>query len=183
MVYEAIFALAGTIVGFLLGWIKECIQNRPKLQIELKNGSLCYLKEDCDSDGNIFKEKSPPEVATKLALKILLDIFNIAKVGTGITDISVCISANNEKSYFQPKIVLPLNSKELDNISFNLEHNQVCTVELTLDLENNQENSYIFSNINIEPGHSNSLKIEVLVNSIKNRRLSLNIEPISLYNA
>lgn len=180
---EAIIALVGTVVGFLLGWVKEVIESRPRLRIELKNGSLCYFNKESDSNMNIIKEKASPEVADELELNLVFDIFNIGKSGTGVTDISIKVMANNEKLYFQPKIILPLENRELDNISFNLESNKVCTIKAVLVLKNTHENSYIFNNINLLPGYSNSLNIEVVVNTIRNKKLLLSVEPISIYTA
>lgn len=51
-VKEAIFAIIGTIVGFLLGWFKESVENKPKIEIGFRNGTFRYVKEKVDGYEN-----------------------------------------------------------------------------------------------------------------------------------
>lgn len=180
---KALIALSGTIVGFLLGWIKEIIQSRPKLKISLKEGNLEYYKQEKNSFGQVIEEKTISEEANKFVLNLKFDIFNVGKIGDGITDISICISDNNEKLYFQPLLELPYENKKLENVSFNVEPNKVHTVQVDLVLENTEENSYIFGNVNLEPDCRDSLKIIVIAESIKKKKIVYNVVPISILTA
>ncbi len=180
---EALIALSGTVIGFLLGWLKEIIQARSKLEIALKDGSLAYYKQQQNSFGEVVKEKAVPEIATNFMLNLKFDVFNIGKLGTGVTDIFICIEDNSKKLYFQPQLKLPFENKKLENISFNIEPSKVYTLDASLFLENTQENSYIFGNVNLEPDCNNSLKINIIVKSIKNKNVVCNVEPISIYIA
>lgn len=156
--FNVISALAGTVVGFVLGWCKEIIENKPKVHLTFKNSSTLYcIEEKCDDYGNISEKNVPIFLANKISLIIILDIFNVGKVGTGITDTSIRISKGNDRLYFKPKITLLLNNKILDNISFNLEKNQVHTVKLALEIEKSSNHFFIFEDIDLEPKHNNSL--------------------------
>lgn len=55
---KALIALSGTVVGFLLGWIKEFIQSRPKMKILLKEGRLFYYNQQQNSFGKVIEEKN-----------------------------------------------------------------------------------------------------------------------------
>ncbi|SDL43787.1 hypothetical protein SAMN05216497_1357 [Clostridium cochlearium] len=180
---KTLIALSGTIVGFLLGWIKEIIQSRPKLKISLKEGNLEYYKQEKNSFGQVIEEKTISEEANKFVLNLKFDIFNVGKIGDGITDILICISDNNEKLYFQPFLVLPYENKKLENVSFNVESNKVYTVQSDLVLENTEENYYVFGNVNLKPYCKDSLKVTIIAKSIKNKEVVCPVEPISIFTA
>lgn len=41
---DALIGILGTIVFFILGWIKEIVQGRPSLKVALKGGKLMYYR-------------------------------------------------------------------------------------------------------------------------------------------
>ena len=179
----ALIALSGTVVGFLLGWFKEIIQARAKLKIALKEGGLAYYKHQQNSLGEIEEEKTIPKESYKFVLNLKFDVFNVGKIGSGITDISICISDNKEKLYFQPQLELPYENKKLENVSFNVEPNKVHTVQAVVVLENTEENSYIFGDVNLEPDCKDSLKITIIAKCIKNKEIVCPVEPVSIITA
>lgn len=180
---KALIALMRTVVGFLLSWIKEFIQSRPRLKIELKTGKLNYIRQEENDMGDSIEKKVGPENANSFHLNLKFDIFNIGKIGTGITDISIKLSANYQKLYYHPHVSLPIDNKKLDNVSFNLESNRVYTVETFLLIDNKAPSCFVFHEVSLEPGKRNSLKIEVIVSALNKKKLSLVVEPISILTA
>jgi len=175
-----ISTLLGTIVGFFLSWLKEYIQGKPKLKTSLKKGKFYYYKELVDEWGNICKNMTSNEEANRMYLLLRFDVFNIGKSGTGITDISIRLKTNKGQIYHYPKLSFPLEHTELIDTSFNLEANTVQTIEAELDIVKDQENSYLFENINIVPDSKNKLMITVIVKGIGKQQAELHVEPISI---
>jgi len=182
-VKEAIIAIMGTIVGFLLGLVKEFIENRPRIKTEFRNGTLHYFKEEVSDYGDISINKVLPKAATNIELVLIFDIFNIGKAGTAITDITICIMVNNEKSYFYPKVFLAFEDKLLEDTSFTIESNRGYTIKTILDIKKNDENYYMFNDIDLLPNRSNSLDIEVIIKSIGDKNVNIKVDPISIYTA
>jgi len=180
---KVLSALLGTIVGFFLSWFKEYIQSRPKVKINLKSGKLNYLKKEANSYGDIIETIVVPEKANRFYLSLQFDIFNIGKVGTGITDISIKLSANKNSLYYQPNIILPIENKNMDNISFNLESNKVLTIETLLHVTNEGQSSFVFKETSLLPEEEERLKIEVIIEDLNKEKLSLLVEPMSILTA
>lgn len=124
-----------------------------------------------------------PDEATKMELVLIFDIFNIGKTGTSVTDIMVCIIANNEESFFYPKVNLTFENKLLEDTLFTIESNKGYTIKTILEIKNNDENGHLFNNIIISPDENNSLDIEVIVKSIGEKNVILKVDPASIYIA
>ena len=58
----------------------------------------------------------------------------LAHVGTGITDISIELKSRGEQRYYRPIFRFPIENKELNETSFNLEANGVKTIETEPEL-------------------------------------------------
>lgn len=180
---KVISALLGTIIGFLLSWIKEFFQNRPKIKVELKNGSLNYINIEANDYGDIVTSIVEPREANTISLKLKFDIFNVGKVSTGITDISIKLSVRKDKLHYQPKVTLPYDNKQLNEISFNLESNKVSTIFAELDIPKEEPNIFIFNDVALAPYDKDRLRIEVVVTALHKKRLSLVVEPVSILTA
>ncbi len=177
---KVLSVLLGTILGFFLSWIKEFMQSKPRVKLSLKEGKLKYIKRDSDGDGFFNQKIVGPENANAFYIYLKFDIFNIGKVGTGITDITIKLSANNKKVYYKPDIAIPFDNKKLENTSFNLDSNKVCTVETSLQIDNEDNDSFLFENICIDLQSRNRLKIEVIVTILNKKRIKLYVEPIAI---
>lgn len=175
--------LLGTIIGFILGWLKEYIQSKPKLKTELRTGCFYYYKEVVDEYGNICKNKTSAEKANGLFLYLRFDIINIGKAGTGITNISIKLQTKKAYRYYHPKFTFPIENKEFEDISFNLEANRVQTIEAELIIDKDQENSFLFEDITIDPDNNNKLRITVIVECTGKKQAMLQVEPISIFVA
>ncbi|MGO1468602.1 MAG: hypothetical protein ACTHW2_01135 [Tissierella sp.] len=180
---KVVIALLGTVVGFLLSWFKEFIQDKAKVKMNLKTGILNYLKLEENDIGEIIKVKTEPTKAEQFYLNLKFDILNIGKISTGLIDISIELSANNQKLYYSPILLLPIDDKKLENISFNLDSNKVYTVETTLILKNQDSNSFLFDDISLLPNQKKSLKIKVIATTLHKQKSSLRIEPLSILHA
>ncbi len=172
--------LLGTIIGFLLGWLKEYIQSKPKLKTELRTGRFYYYEEVVDEVGNICSRITSAEKANRLFLHLRFDIFNVGKAGTGITNVSIKLQTKKNHRYYHPKFTFPIENKEFEDISFNLEANRVQTIETKLFINKDQENSFLFEDITIDPDNNNKLRITVIVEGIGKKQVMLQVEPISI---
>ena len=112
------------------------------------------------------------------------DISNVGNVGTGITDISIELKSRGEQRYYRPIFRFPIENKELNETSFNLEANGVKTIETELRIVKDEDNNYMFENINLDPDNKkNKLRIVVIVENIRGKQVRLHIEPISILTA
>lgn len=86
--FTPVLPIIGVIIGFLLAWLKESIQNKPKLKIRqnLDIGEWYnYFKKDKDYGRDVpcdlFSE------ADYLESTLGIDVFNIGKANTAVRSI------------------------------------------------------------------------------------------------
>jgi hypothetical protein len=182
-IMEKVYGILSILSG-LLKEFKELFWGRPKLKIKLKDGRFFYYKKVFDKYGNIHSHVTSADEANKLFLYLKFDISNVGNVGTGITDISIELKSRGEQRYYRPIFRFPIENKELNETSFNLEANGVKTIETELRIVKDEDNNYMFENINLDPDNKkNKLRIVVIVENIRGKQVRLHIEPISILTA
>lgn len=173
-------AFGGTILGFLLSWLKESAQNKPKLKTIFKNGALRYMMIE-DLNKQTLVDRVEPEEASMLTLNFNFDVYNIGNQNTFITDILIFVRCNGHGMYFSPKIHLPYENKTFENTSFNVESNKMYAVEANVNIENDSINNYLFNNINYDHDSPNSLKLTIIIKQNKGKDIKINVNPMAIF--
>lgn len=150
-------SILGVLLGFLLAWVKESIQNRPKLKFNLKKFSL-NQSEGVDENG--YEILPSPIGATQMDIEILFSVFNIGKASTGIVDIFIVFEVKNKPLFtVNPNVGIVYQDKTISHASFNVTAGHVETVKLSSKIKYNEESEIIFQKLD-------PIKITVISNDI-----------------
>lgn len=136
-----IFPIIGVIIGFLLAWLKEFLQNKPKLKIRqhlnIKDWYNYFKKDQTYGKGipcDLYSE------ADYLECSIAIDVYNIGKANTAIRGIKFFYEDNGT---FNPVNII-MNGKVSEVSSFNLPPGSVTTLKLKLHIDKETNTEFLF---------------------------------------
>lgn len=173
-------SIIGVIVGFLLSSLKEWIQNKPKIKMDMKTGKFNYYHKTYDELGQTIIKPTDPHLGEFYKVYIQLDVFNTGKGNTAIKEILV-ENILNKKPVIYSVVNIKVNSANLSqNISsFNLPASSILTLELEWEVEKEDYTESLFNDeiISLDPGR---LQFKVIARSIKNKKHKIFVEPLSI---
>ncbi len=168
--------IIGTVIGFCLAWLKEIIQNRAKIILVMKGGKIKCFKSGENSIGETEDKRVNFDDAEKIDICLVIDIFNIGKIGTGIIDISLKIEIENNIRYYHPEMILLIDDKKISDTSFNVEANKVNTIKLGKILDLSE-----FNNLTLKEDSFEKFKIEIIAKTIHNKEIKIKADPIAFW--
>ena len=173
--------LSGTIIGFLLSLLKDYFQNKSKVIVVLKSGEFNYYKEYQDLYGDTHQDEIEINHANLIKSNFMIDISNIGKISTGISEIMICIQANKRKMYFSPQISYPFENKNLTNVAFNLDANNIITLNASVEVRREEDTEFLFNDITIDLASKNRLLFIVILRTIKKQEIKMIVEPLGIF--
>lgn len=177
-------SLIGVVVGFCLGWLKEYIQNKPKLKADviLPSGRFSYYKKAVDNEGIAQQIPCKQEEANFLSLKLRVDIFNIGKASTAVHTIDIGLKVDEFECIYTPQAKLKESDTPTKDISFNVAPGNIQTVHLDLLVEKDDNTNYLFTeNIHYDLDREDRLLIIIYIKDIYNKELKIIVEPLAIY--
>lgn len=174
-------SIIGVIVGFLLSTLKEWIQNKPKIKIDLKTGEFNYYRKYENELGETVTRKTTPTYSDFYKVNLQLDIYNYGKGNTAIKSINV-ENIINRKCLVYSTSTVNLKVNNLSVSSFNLPASNIVTVELEWRVDKEEYTALLFDEETLLP-ESEGLKFKIVAQSIKNKKYNLKVEPISILTA
>jgi hypothetical protein len=176
-------SLIGVIVGFLLGLLKDFIQNKPKITLDFKTGKFNYYKVHSNDFGDYYSVSSLPENADYMNLELKIDIYNTGKGNTAIKQVDIIVKINKEfNRYFQPKLLI--NNNENTDHSFNVPANSILTLNLHLRIDKDENYEEYFRELAIgELNDKNRLLFIISANDINDKCTQLVVDPLSVLTA
>jgi hypothetical protein len=176
-------SLIGVVVGFLLSIIKEHIQNRPKVILNIKRGKFNYFGSTMDEIGNYSFREVEPVFADYFELELKVDIYNAGKGNTAIKEVDILAQVDkNYKSYLQPE--MKINNNENTDYSFNLASYSILTLNLKLKVKQDDSTIAFFREDAIStPNDKNRLKFILYVTDIRNKETKVLVEPMAFLTA
>lgn len=176
-------SVVGVIIGFLLSTLKEWIQNKPKIKMELKTGEFNYFITGQDESGQFITEPTYPKYADEYRVRTKVDIYNYGKGNTAIKSIHVT-NILNRKTISYSEVILKIDDKENIDYSFNLPSSNIMTMNLSWNISKDEQTESLFSdNIIQPPREKHRLKFEIVAIDIKNKKHKLLVEPLSIFTA
>jgi hypothetical protein len=177
-------SIIGVIIGFLLSTLKDLIQNKPKIKMELKSGQFNYYREYTDDLGQIIIKPTYPQYANFYKVNLQVDIYNYGKGNSAIKSVAANNIAN-KKHIIGSDVVMKIKSDRNVDYSFNLPATSIVTMNLEWNIskiEDETEELFIDELI-LPPKEKKRIKFEIEVTNIKNKKYKLIVEPLSIYTA
>ncbi|WBL16382.1 hypothetical protein [Sutcliffiella sp. NC1] len=177
-------ALIGVIVGFILNWFKEFIQNKPRIKVSLNDsgGKFNYYKTVKNNIGGVWHERSIPEEARFLKLYNLINVYNIGKLSSGIKGVDVEVCVNDYCRYFTPE--LKIDGKVNKDFTFNVPTGSICTLEINLEIKKDENTQFLFNeDVIIDVDSKNRLIFILILTDIYNKKHKVTIEPLAFATA
>jgi hypothetical protein len=177
--------IIGVILGFLLATFKETLQNKPKIKMTLKKGSLNYYIDGIDELGQYFERPTANENdANKIKMSLKIDLYNYGKGNTAIKD--VLFNINNQGNFslnLDPN--LKINHNDNQDYSFNLPASSIVTMNLDLSVNREENTEFLFVENSIRSNKNDKKRLHIYVNvtDIRNKKFKLLIEPFAIHGA
>ncbi len=176
-------SIIGVIVGFLLSTLKEWIQNKPKIKMDMKMGKFNYYRKENDELGQTIIKPTDPQLGEFYKVYLQLEVYNTGKGNTAIKEILVENLVNKRTViYSVVKIKANSTNSSQDISSFNLPASSIVTLELEWEIEKDDNTESLFNDeiISLE---RDRLQFKVVARSIKNKKHKLLVEPVSIVEA
>lgn len=172
-------SIIGVICGFLLSTLKDWIQNKPKVKMNMKIGSFNYYRRIQDELGQEINLPTDASQGEFYLVNIKLDIFNYGKGNTAIQSIGV-ENIVNKKCLIFPDVQIKKSDKYIT--SFNLPASSIETLDLEWRIDKDEFAEALFDHrkISLERGR---IQFKVVAKSIKNKKYKLLVEPLSIITA
>lgn len=136
--------ILGVLLGFLLAWLKEYLQNKPKLKFQKKSLNLShYTGKDING-----KEILPSPLGwTHSDLEVLFSVFNVGKASTGIVDFFMDFKVNDQSYNIAPSVEILYEEKVVERGSLNISPGTVETVKVSTKIEYNDKTEIYFQKL------------------------------------
>lgn len=173
-------SIIGVICGFLLSTLKESIQNKPKIKLEMKSGNINYYCMGENELGETTIKKTNASQAEYYIVNLKLDVFNYGKGNTAIKSINV-ENMVNKKCLINSDVKLKESDKDIT--SFNLPASSIVTIDLEWRVEKEAEwteELFVEEKISLE---KEGIKYKVVARNIKNKKYKLIVEPLGIITA
>jgi len=172
-------SIIGVICGFLLSTIKEWIQNKPKIGMNMKSGKLNYYNDTRDELGQEISNLTDASNGKYYKVHIKLDVFNYGNGNTAIKYIDV-ENIVNKKSVIFSEVQLKKSGKQIT--SFNLPASSIETLDLEwrVDKDDNTEALFDYNKISLE---KDRMQFKIIVWNIKDKKYKYLVEPLSIITA
>ncbi|WP_339216248.1 hypothetical protein [Solibacillus sp. FSL W8-0372] len=176
-------SIIGVIIGFLLSTLKEWIQNKPKIKMDMKMGEFNYFRMEEDKYLQTIIKPTNPLLGDYYKVSLQLDVYNTGKGNAAIKDIGV-ENLVNKKMVVYSNVKIKVNSANTSqNISsFNLPASSIVTLELEWKVKKDEYTESLFKDeiISLERGR---LQFKIIARSIINKKHKLLVEPLSILTA
>jgi len=136
--------ILGVLLGFLLAWLKEYLQNKPKLKFEMKNLNLSqYTGKDING-----KEILPSPIGwTHSDIEVLFSVFNVGKASTGIVDFFMDFKVKDQSYEIAPNVKILYEEKIAERGSLNISPGTVETVKVSTTIEYDNRTEIYFQKL------------------------------------
>ncbi|MCY7437609.1 hypothetical protein [Bacillus altitudinis] len=132
--------ILGVLLGFLLAWFKEAIQNKAKIKIGVSQPNL-YVYSKLGTWGSEQCENFSD--ADYIKATINLNVFNIGKAPTAIQDVNFFHESDYYKFYDITNI--EINGQTAQYSSFDLPIGSIVHLKLDLHIDRDPNNEILFS--------------------------------------
>ncbi|ERN54319.1 hypothetical protein [Alkalihalophilus marmarensis] len=178
MELDAVFlSLISVIIGFMLGWLKDYIQSKPKISLDIAGleSEFDYYFSHYNNNG-VYENYTSAQVdisqANYISVDLKLIFFNTGKGDSAIKDVFLEIQKDN--------IIRNISLKDSDSVRgkhiyFNLPSRSIQSIDFKSIIEKIDSNEYIFCSDMLSA--TNGYSVKIVAKTINNQNLYLDITP------